>query len=388
MNLFDAIVILLLLFAAFAGARAGFFGPVLGLAGAVGGFAFALFLASVPPRAAVPGGAADAGAGHRHRAGRVRPDRGGARRRDRDADERRSAGQACCGRSTCSAAPWSAPPTSSCSCGRWAACSRWAWLRRSASSPATRWRCASPPSGCPRRCVAGRLSPSSTPPICHRCSAASSLRPPRSTCRPMPRPRRWPDPPWRAPRASSSGCGAGLAVGSGFFVSATHAVTNAHVVAGSEATTVTLGGATFDAVVVAFDDEADLALLHVAGAGARPLQLASSTPTRDDRRGARLPRRGRADGDPGRRDRLPRHQRAEHLRPGRHTAQRRRAAVGDPARQLGRAAGHRAGAGRRRHLRRVARGSDVGYAIGADEAVERTRPVHRLDGGRRHRRLP
>ncbi|MGZ8476377.1 MAG: CvpA family protein, partial [Candidatus Limnocylindria bacterium] len=47
MNLFDAMVILLLVLAAFAGARAGFLGPVLGLIGAVGGFAFALFIASV-----------------------------------------------------------------------------------------------------------------------------------------------------------------------------------------------------------------------------------------------------------------------------------------------------------------------------------------------------
>jgi S1-C subfamily serine protease len=81
-------------------------------------------------------------------------------------------------------------------------------------------------------------------------------------------------------RITASGCGAGLSVGSGFFVSATHAVTNAHVVAGSEATTVTIGGATLDAVVVAFDDEADLALLNVPGARAPALRLAQMTPTR------------------------------------------------------------------------------------------------------------
>ncbi len=81
-------------------------------------------------------------------------------------------------------------------------------------------------------------------------------------------------------KITSSGCGAGLSVGSGFFVSPTHAVTNAHVVAGSQATTVTVGGATLDAVVVAFDDEADLALLSVAGANAPALQLAPTTPSR------------------------------------------------------------------------------------------------------------
>ena len=31
---------------------------------------------------------------------------------------------------------------------------------------------------------------------------------------------------------------------------------------------------------------------------------------------------------------------------------------------------------------------DVGYAIGSDQALESARPVHRLDGGGRHRRLP
>ena len=47
MNPIDIIVLLLLILGLFSGARAGFFGPVLGLAGAVGGFAFALFLATV-----------------------------------------------------------------------------------------------------------------------------------------------------------------------------------------------------------------------------------------------------------------------------------------------------------------------------------------------------
>src|SRR5918999_2287563 len=47
MNLLDALVILMLLLSVFAGARAGFLGPVLGLVGAVIGFAFALLLASV-----------------------------------------------------------------------------------------------------------------------------------------------------------------------------------------------------------------------------------------------------------------------------------------------------------------------------------------------------
>jgi S1-C subfamily serine protease len=81
-------------------------------------------------------------------------------------------------------------------------------------------------------------------------------------------------------RITASGCGAALSVGSGFFVSTTHAVTNAHVVAGSDATTVTVGGQVLDAVVVVFDEEADLALLHVPSARAAALRLATTPPTR------------------------------------------------------------------------------------------------------------
>ena len=81
-------------------------------------------------------------------------------------------------------------------------------------------------------------------------------------------------------RISSTGCGVGLSVGSGFFVSATHAVTNAHVVAGSADTTVTLGGAVYGATVVAYDPTADLAMLHVPDAAAPALQLAPQVPGR------------------------------------------------------------------------------------------------------------
>jgi S1-C subfamily serine protease len=81
-------------------------------------------------------------------------------------------------------------------------------------------------------------------------------------------------------RITSSGCGLGLSVGSGFFVSSTHAVTNAHVVAGSSSTTVTVGGATHQATVVAYDPGADLALLHVPGAEAPALRLAPEVPGR------------------------------------------------------------------------------------------------------------
>jgi S1-C subfamily serine protease len=81
-------------------------------------------------------------------------------------------------------------------------------------------------------------------------------------------------------RVTAAGCGAGLSVGSGFFVGAEHAVTNAHVVAGSATTTVRLNGSDFEASVVAFDAGADLALLYVPGAGAPPLQLSAEPPGR------------------------------------------------------------------------------------------------------------
>jgi len=75
-------------------------------------------------------------------------------------------------------------------------------------------------------------------------------------------------------RVAASGCGSGLSVGSGFFIGPAHAVTNAHVVAGSEEVTLTLaGGPTFDATVVAFDPAADLALLHAPGASVPALEL-------------------------------------------------------------------------------------------------------------------
>ena len=81
-------------------------------------------------------------------------------------------------------------------------------------------------------------------------------------------------------RITSAGCGGGLAVGSGFFVSPTSVVTNAHVVAGGSDTTVTVGGSVHDATVVAFDPDADLALLSVPGAVAPALRLSEAPPTR------------------------------------------------------------------------------------------------------------
>jgi S1-C subfamily serine protease len=79
---------------------------------------------------------------------------------------------------------------------------------------------------------------------------------------------------------TGSGCGAWLQVGSGFFVGPSHVVTNAHVVAGTETSSVALNGSTYEASVVLFDPGVDLAVLYVPQAQAAPLQLSSDEPQR------------------------------------------------------------------------------------------------------------
>jgi S1-C subfamily serine protease len=81
-------------------------------------------------------------------------------------------------------------------------------------------------------------------------------------------------------RVTGTGCGAWQQVGSGFFITPTHVVTNAHVVAGTDATAVTLGSETYQASVVLFDPNADIAVLYAAGASAPTLELAGSVPPR------------------------------------------------------------------------------------------------------------
>ncbi len=282
MNLLDAFVVLLLVLAAVAGARAGFLGPVLGLVGAVIGFALALFLASVlreqlgqveqPMRALVTilglgafvvtgeatGAAIGAQMSHGLRRSAFRPI---------DA-----LGGALVGAAHVVLLVWllggmlgmGMAPT---------------FGALAHDSVAVRMAAERLP---PPMTVAGRLlallDTTDLPPL------FGGLEP--LPAQPVELPA---DAEARAlaesalastAKITSSGCGAGLSVGSGFFVSPTHAITNAHVVAGSQVTSVTVGGATLDAVVVAFDDEADLALLSVAGANAPALQLAQTTPTR------------------------------------------------------------------------------------------------------------
>ena len=282
MNLIDLAVLLLLLLGIVSGARAGFLGPVLGLIGAIGGFALALVLATVlreqlaaieqPMRALVTlgglgvlvllGETAGAAIGATMSRGiRLSP------LRPFDA-----LGGAIVGAAHVVLLVWllggmlsmGMAPTIG------------AAAQDSVAIRLTSERLPPPTA------VAGRLlsllDSTDLPPL------FAGIEPPAAAPVALP-----PDAETQAlaqsalastARITSSGCGAGLSVGSGFFVSSTHAVTNAHVVAGSSGSTVTVGGADRDAVVVAIDTAADLALLYVPGATAPALQLNPQAPDR------------------------------------------------------------------------------------------------------------
>jgi S1-C subfamily serine protease len=81
-----------------------------------------------------------------------------------------------------------------------------------------------------------------------------------------------------AVRVLGTACGLGVA-GSGWVAGPDLVVTNAHVVAGEDDTTVTPNdGSALDAEVVHYDTRNDLAILRVDGLGLDPLTLAPSTP--------------------------------------------------------------------------------------------------------------
>jgi S1-C subfamily serine protease len=100
-------------------------------------------------------------------------------------------------------------------------------------------------------------------------------------------------------RVLGTACGLGVE-GSGWVARPELVVTAAHVVAGETDTTVTtLAGTTLPAEAVAFDSRNDVAVLQVAGLGARPLRLV------DPRRGTSVaiigyPENGPFDAVPGR----------------------------------------------------------------------------------------
>ncbi|MBW3612746.1 MAG: MarP family serine protease [Chloroflexi bacterium] len=282
MNLFDLLVLLLLVIGLVSGARAGFLGPVLGLAGAVGGFLLAVLLSSLlrdslaeieqPTRALVTilglgalvlggealGAALGATLSHGLRRSPLRP--------------LDMLGGAAVGAAHVVLLVWLVG-------GVLAAGMSPALAALARDSVAV-------------QVVNDRLPPSIT--VAGRLLAlldTTDLPPLFGGLEPLPaEPVDLPDDAEAralaesalasTARVTASGCGPGLSVGSSFFVSATHAITNAHVVAGSTGTTVTLSGSSHDAVVVAYDAVADLALLHVPSAGAPALRLAPQIPGR------------------------------------------------------------------------------------------------------------
>jgi S1-C subfamily serine protease len=82
-------------------------------------------------------------------------------------------------------------------------------------------------------------------------------------------------------KVSAQACGA-LSTGTGFAVATDYVVTNAHVVAGGSTVRVSLAGSPFDAAVVLFDPELDVALLWVPRLPAPPLRFAVTDPKRGD----------------------------------------------------------------------------------------------------------
>jgi S1-C subfamily serine protease len=65
--------------------------------------------------------------------------------------------------------------------------------------------------------------------------------------------------------------------GSGFVVAPNRVMTNAHVVAGAEMSSVDAGGKTYDAQVVSYDPQVDIAILDVPDLPAQPLKFAEYT---------------------------------------------------------------------------------------------------------------
>jgi S1-C subfamily serine protease len=282
MNLIDLLLVLLLLLGVVAGARAGFLGPVLGLTGGVLGLALALALASVfqpqlgqieqPTRALVTllglgalviggealGAAFGSTTSHRLRRSWFQPF---------DA-----AGGAVVGALHVVLVAWVL--TGLLAAGLIPAMSEAA--RGSAAVDAIGRSLPAPGA------VAGRLlsllDTTDLPPL------FAGLEPPPAAPVELPA-----DADARAlaqsalastVKVSGGGCGAWLQVGSGFFIGPSHVVTNAHVVAGTDSSSVTLAGTTYRASVVHFDPDADLALLHVPEAVAPALQLSTEVPER------------------------------------------------------------------------------------------------------------
>jgi S1-C subfamily serine protease len=82
-------------------------------------------------------------------------------------------------------------------------------------------------------------------------------------------------------KVTAQTCGL-LSTGTGFAVATDYVVTNAHVVAGGRTVRVSLAGSPFDAAVVLFDPDLDVALLWVPRLPAPALRFAATEPQRGD----------------------------------------------------------------------------------------------------------
>jgi S1-C subfamily serine protease len=82
-------------------------------------------------------------------------------------------------------------------------------------------------------------------------------------------------------KVTAQTCGA-LSTGTGFAVATDYVVTNAHVVAGGTTVRVSLAGSPFDAAVVLFDPDLDVAVLWVPRLPAPALRFAAVEPQRGD----------------------------------------------------------------------------------------------------------
>ena len=101
-------------------------------------------------------------------------------------------------------------------------------------------------------------------------------------------------------RVLGTACGLGVE-GSGWAIAPDLIVTNAHVVAGQDDTTVTpqAGSPELPASAVHYDPRNDLAILSVPGLHLDPLELAAEPPQRHRRRGDGLPGERAVQGDAG-----------------------------------------------------------------------------------------
>ena len=190
-------------------------------------------------------------------------------------------------------------------------------------------------------------------------------------------------------KVSAATCGL-TSVGTGFVVSPSYVVTNAHVVAGAggRGVRVLARGQVLDAVPVLFDPDLDVALLHVDGLRVTALRFAAQDPSRGAL-GATLgyPGGGRLTVVPAAvADRYPATG-SRHLRHGPRPPRDPRAPRRDrPGRQR-RSVDPRGRDRRWRRLRGGADGSGRGLRARGDRGLEPDPDLHRPDRGRRHGRL-